>query len=451
MSRSRELGTLLRLAGPLILGYAGMQVMTVVDTAMVGRLGATALAGVGIGNGIYFTLSAFGLGAVIGMDAPVAQAFGAGEPERARRLLWQGVRVALGVSVPLVVLMALAPLLLPWAGVEPGTSRAVRAYLWARMFNVVPYLVFNAQRSYLQARAVTRPIVVATIAGNLGNFVGNALFIYGDAALVGIGLPRLGLPALGVVGSGLSSTVASLVMLALMGRAIAALPAPPDPARRALHPEMVRTLVALGVPVGLQILAETGIFATVGVLAGRLGPRAAAAHQIAIALASFTFCVTLGIGAAAGVRVGRHVGRGDTRAARRAGLLALGSSAAFMSLSALVFLVAGGALARALTDDPAVVATAIPLLYVVALFQVSDGLQATAAGALRGAGDPHAPLYANLVGHWVVALPVAVVLGFRTQRGVVGLWWGLSLGLTLVALGLIARFLQLSSRPITRV
>ena len=451
MSRARELGTLLRLAGPLILGYAGMQVMTVVDTAMVGRLGATALAGVGIGNGLYFTLSAFGLGAVIGMDAPVAQAFGAGEPERARRLLWQGVRVALGVSLPLLVLLAVAPLLLPWAGVEAGTVHAVRAYLWARMLNVVPYLVFNAQRSYLQARGVTRPIVVATIAGNIGNFVGNALFIYGDAALAEVGLPRIGLPALGVVGSGLSSTVASLVMMALMGRAIASLEAPPDAARRVYRPEMVRTLVRLGVPVGLQILAETGVFAAVGVLAGRLGPKAAAAHQIAIALASFTFCVTLGIGAAAGVRVGLHVGRGDTAAARQTGILALAASAGFMSLSALAFLFGGGLLARALTDDAAVIATAMPILYIAALFQVSDGLQATAAGALRGAGDPHAPLYANLIGHWAVALPVGVTLGFGLHRGIAGLWWGLSLGLTLVALGLIVRFLRLSSRPIRRV
>lgn len=435
--RSRELGALLRLAGPLILGYAGMQVMTLVDTAMVGRLGATALAGVGIGNGLYFTLSSVGLGAVIGMDAPVAQAFGAGDRVRARRLLWQGVRMALWASLPLVVVLAAAPLLLPAAGVEPGTSDAVRRYLWARLPNLVPYLVFNAQRSYLQARGDTRPIVVATVVGNVANFVGNYLLIY--------------TAGLGVAGSGLSSTLASAAMVAMTGRAIAALEAPPDPARRARDAQMLRSIRRLGIPVGLQMLAETGVFSTVGVLAGRLGARPAAAHQIGIALASFTFCVTIGIGAAAAVRVGHHVGAGDRAAARHAGLLALGASTLFMSGSALTFLAFGEPLARSLTDDPSVVLAALPIVHIAALFQISDGLQATAAGALRGAGDPHAPLYANLAGHWVVALPVAVALGFGAHMGAPGLWWGLSLGLTVVAGGLIVRFLQISARPIARV
>src|SRR6185312_2366431 len=213
-----ELRTLLRLSGPLILGYAGSQLMSMTDTAMVGRLGAGALAGVGIGNGVYFTVSVFGLGCVAGMEAPVAQAFGAGEPMRARRLLWQGMRVACGVSLPLVVIMSFLPSILPWCGIDVATTAEVRAYLWTRMLNVLPYLVFIGQRAYLQAAGVTRPIVVATAVGIAANALGNWLLIY-----------RVGW---GVAGAGLASTLAATAMCAMMGPAIARIDAPPDAQRR---------------------------------------------------------------------------------------------------------------------------------------------------------------------------------------------------------------------------
>jgi MATE family multidrug resistance protein len=432
-----ELRTLLRLAGPLILGYVGSNLMSVTDAAMVGRLGAGALAGVGIGNGVYFTVTCFGLGCVAGVEAPIAQALGAGERLRARRLLWQGVRVALGVSLPLIVIMSLLPSLLPSFGIDALTTHQSAAYLWARMLNVAPFLVFNAQRSYLQASGNTRPIVVATAAGIVANAAGNWLFIY-----------RFGL---GVAGSGIASTLAATAMVAAVAPAVASVDTPEDPDRRRFDRALVRTILRLGVPNGLQVVAEVGVFATVGVLAGRIGAASAAAHLVAITLASFTFCVTLGIGAATSVRVGHHIGVGDHDGARIAGLIGLASSSVFMTTAALAFFAFAPELAAALTNDASVLAVAVPLVHVAAIFQISDGLQSTAAGALRGAGDPHAPLYANLVGHWIIGLPVAVVLGFVAHEGAVGLWWGLSLGLTAVAVALIGRFLWLTARPIRRV
>jgi MATE family multidrug resistance protein len=272
------------------------------------------------------------------------------------------------------------------------------------------------------------------VAANAG---ANWLFIY-----------RLGL---GVAGSGIASTLAATAMVGMLAAAIARVDAPPDLDRRRYAPSLVRTILRLGVPNGMQVVAEVGVFATVGVLAGRIGAASAAAHLVAITLASFTFCVTLGIGAATSVRVGVHVGGGDSDGARHAGLVGLGASATFMLASAACFFAFAPQLAALLTDDAGVLLVAVPLLHVAAIFQLSDGLQATAAGALRGAGDPHAPLYANLVGHWLIGLPVAVVLGFTLHQGATGLWWGLSLGLTAVAIGLIGRFLWLSSRPIRRV
>lgn len=435
--RAPELRKLLHLAGPLILGYVGSQLMSMTDAAMVGRLGAVPLAGVSIGNGIYFTITCLGLGCVAGMEAPVAQAFGAGELQRARRILWQGVRLAVGASLALLAVMVCAPALLPAVGIDPATTTQARAYLWSRMLNVFPFLLFLAQRAYLQAAGVTRPIVLASVAGIVANAAGNWLLIF-----------RLGL---GVAGAGIASTVASTAMVVALAPSVAAVAAPPDPDRRRFDRALVRTILRLGIPNGLQVVAEVGVFATVGILAGRIGATSAAAHLIAITLASLTFCATLGIGAATSVRVGHHIGRGDHLAARHAGLVGLGASTAFMSTAALTFLGGGHLLAAALTNDASVLAVAVPLVHVAAIFQISDGLQATAAGALRGAGDPHAPLYANLVGHWALGLPVAIALGFGAKMGVTGLWWGLSLGLTAVAGGLIARFVALSARPIVRV
>ena len=446
-----ELRPLLQLAAPLILGHAGNQFMSVVDTAMVGRLGAPSLAGVGIGNGIFFTVSCLGLGAVMGIEAPVAQAFGAGEMVRTRRLLWQGVRVAIGISLPLLVILAAAPLCLPAFGVDPVTSREARDYLWARSLNLVPFLVFSVQRSYLQAHGVTRPIVTASIWGNIANFVGNYVLIYGDAGLTRLGLPRVGLPALGVAGAAWASTLSSLAMMLVLARAANATPTPPDADRRRFDRQLVGTILRLGAPMGAQIVAEVGVFATVGTLAGRLGADVAAAHQVAITIASFTFCVTLGIGAATSVRVGKHIGVGDTPAARHAATVGLLTSVAFMMGAAVFFFSVPALFATALTNDAAVISASIPLIRICAVFEISDGLQAVASGALRGAGDPHAPLWANIIGHWVLGLPVALVLGFGCGWGAPGLWWGLSLGLTAVAVGLTWRFYSLSSRPIARV
>ncbi|MGZ6125664.1 MAG: MATE family efflux transporter [Myxococcales bacterium] len=210
----------------------------------------------------------------------------------------------------------------------------------------------------------------------------------------------------------------------------------------------MKKALGVGIPVGLQMGAEVGVFALVGVLAGRLGALSLAAHQIAISLASFTFCAAVGVGMAGTVRVGWAIGARDTPAARRSGLTAFAGGAGIMAVAALCFWLAPGALARMLTDQPEVIAAAIPLLAVCAVFQLSEGVQGVGAGVLRGAGDTRFAFLANLLGHYAIGLPVAIVLGFKLGQGVIGLWWGLCAGLTAVAAGLLTRFLRLSSREI---
>jgi MATE family multidrug resistance protein len=196
---------------------------------------------------------------------------------------------------------------------------------------------------------------------------------------------------------------------------------------------------------------ELGIFAVVGVLAGRMSSLDLAAHQLVLGIASLTFTIALGFSAAGSVRVGLAVGARDQRATRTAGFAAFLGGASWMIVAALIFALAPRAVARLVTNQPSVIAAAVPLLLVAAVFQLSDGVQVVAAGVLRGAGDTKISLIANIFGHWLIGLPIAYYLGFHRAMGIVGLWWGLCAGLTSVALLLFLRFNRLSKSEIAPI
>jgi MATE family multidrug resistance protein len=422
--------------------------MVVVDAAMLGRYENTALAGMGIASGLYFAISIIGLGIVMGLDTLVPQALGAGERTRARSLLDQGVRTALWVSVPLTVAIALSPLLLVALGVEPTVRAESRDYILYRLPSLAPALVLSALRSYLQARSMLRPVVITMVAGNVINFFANGVLIFGDRALIAVGIPAVGLPALGVRGAALSTTLVVIVSMLIIVMAVRRVHAG-EPKPRP-EPALKRAIVRLGLPVGLHLFAEIGVFALAAALAGRLGVLPGAAHQIAVTVASATFNVIIGIAVATSMRVGLAVGAGDHHRARRAGFTGISMGAAIMGVSAVVMLSAPELLARLFTADPAVIAVAAPLLRIAAVFQLSDAVQAISAGALRGAGDTRTTMWANIVGHYIVSLSLALLFTFVLEMGAQGLWWGLSAGLTVVAVVLLVRFTRLSSRPIAR-
>ena len=441
--RRSEFRMLVTLAMPLAVLQVSHTTIGAVGTGYAGRIGEAALSAVGLGNSIYFAIMVMGLGLVLGFDPLIAQALGAEEGQRARHLCIQACWLSLWVSIPCAMITMGSIYALEFIDIDPDTAELTGRFIFARLPSLWPFLLGIALRTYLQAMHLTRSLIVGAILGNLVNVpLGYAL---------AFGYAPLHIPAFGVRGIGWSFAVSAIVItLVMLAAVIRAWPRNETPSYRPQRPPMLRAC-KVGAPLSVQLTAEVGVFALVTVVAGIIGTRALAAHHVALTLSSLTFQITLAIGTAVSVRVGHAVGRCDAEGVTRAGFIAIGMAAAFMSCSALVFISIPETLGSFLTSDLLVIEAALPLLVVAAVFQIGDGVQTVAAGALRGTGDTKAPMFANLIGHYAFGLPLGLFLAFQLGMGATGLWWGLSLGLTLVAFALTLRFRRVSSRPIVRL
>jgi MATE family multidrug resistance protein len=427
----RELQAMLSLAWPLVLAEVGWLLMGIVDTIMVAPIGPAAIGAVGAGSIMFMAIMMPGFGVLLALDTFVSQAFGAGRIDECHRWLFAGVQLAIAMTVVSSMAAAGSVWLLPSFGFHPDVLAQLSPYMTHLVWSVAPLFGYIVFRRYLQAMHVVRPVMVALVVANVVNIIANWLLIEG----------RLGLPALGVVGAAYA-TVSSRVCLALFTFGVVLRrerrrPSGLHDVPFTLDVPRMREIVRIGLPAAGQILMEVGVFAAASALAGRIAPAAAAAHQIVLNIAGFIFMVPYGIGSAAAVRVGSAVGRGDPAGARRAGWAALGLSTAMMMVSAVMFTVMPDRLVRIFTDDPGVVAVGAALLLVAAVFQLFDGVQTVATGALRGLGETRLPMLSNFVGHWLIGLPVGYALCFRYGWGVRGLWVGLALGLTLIGMVLL--------------
>ena len=426
-----ELRATLALALPVAGVQVGLMLMSVVDTMMVGHVSAAALAAAALGTLYLHCTLSLGQGILMALDPLVAQAVGARDRPAVAHAVQRGLVLALLLAAPVAVLLWPAAPVLRALGQPAEVVPDAVGYVRASIPGVLPYLAFVVLRQTLQAMRHVRAIVVAIVVANVVNVGLNWVLIFG----------RLGVPAFGVVGSAWASTLGRWLMAALLlagaWRTLrpALRPWRADARRlRALAP-----LVRLGLPIGTQQALEFGAFGAVGLLMGRLGTVSMAGHQTALNLAALTFMVPLGVGAAAAVRVGHAVGAGDARGARRAAGAALACGVGFMVASAIVLLAVPGALARLYTTDAAVLALAASLIPIAGVFQVFDGLQVVSLGVLRGAGDTRVPMLVNVVGFWLLGLPLGGWLALRGGMGPQGLWWGLVAGLAVVGLVLGAR------------
>ena len=438
-----EIRATLALAVPLATANLSQMAMSVIDTVMVGKLGSVPLAAVALGGGFYFTSVVICLGVLTAVAPLAAFAIGAGARDAAGRIAVSGLVLAALMSLPIVAGMMFADRLLDLIGYDPALAREIGHFLRAVCWGAPGFLGFVVLRSLLAAVKRTRGVMIVLLLCVPVNAAFNWILIYG----------HLGAPAFGLVGAAIASASAQWLMLAgLIGvvwrsqRHDASLRLRWD--RRTLLRDMGR-IFKLGAPIGGLQALEIGVFVTAAAVVGLFGADPLAAHQIAINYASITFMVPMGIGQAVTVRVAGERGARRPAAARRAAWVAFWLGTGFMVLSALVIWAVPHAIVAVYVaaDDPAnraLVALALRFLSFAGLFQVVDGMQVVAAGALRGYEDTIVPMFCAGIGYWGIGFAGGWALTFPLELGPVGMWWGFVLGLAAVAALLTTRLYRQS-------
>ncbi len=436
-----ELKPTLRLALPLVLGQLAAVGMNLVDALLAGHLDAHTLAAVAVGSGIWTLAIVLAIGVMLALPPCVAQLHGAGRGETIGPLFRQALWLALGLGVLLAVLTAtLGPWLTVQVGIEPGLVEDTGRFLRAIACGAPALTLYFAMRGLSEGLGLTRPTFYFGLLGLLLLVPIGYVLMYG----------RLGLPRLGAEGSG----IATALVLWLDAGAFA-LYLRLHPNYRALRPfarlerpdaRALRDLLHIGLPMGITLLMEAGLFVAVALALGTLGTDIVAGHQVALNVASIAFMLPLGVAMAITVRVGHAVGRGDRPGARRAGFAGLALIVLTQSVSASLMLLLPERIAALYTGDPVVVALAAQLLVLAGLFQFSDGIQAAANGALRGLKDTRIPMFLTLFAYWGVGMPVGWWLAFPRGLGARGMWTGLIAGLSVAAVLLLWRFIRRTRR-----
>ena len=443
-SFGEELRHLLQLGLPIALVQMGMTALNFVDIAMLGHHDARSLPAMALGNTLAWGATMFCMGAVTAIEPLLSQAVGAKDHAAVPRLLGRGLLLATVLSLPAALLLLPAATWLELCDQPSELIPEAAAYARLQTLTVLPFLCYSVLRSLLSARASVMPQVLTILAGNLLNALLDWLLIFG----------KFGLPELGATGAALATVICRWLMLGGLlvfgwrdiGPQLRQLRVPAV-RREALALRPLGRAFLLGAPIGAQYVLEMGVFAATALLIGKLDASANSqaggigpglgGHQIALQLASLSFMVPLGLGIAASVRVGWAVGRGDPAAVRRSVHAALVAAIAVMSAFSLLFLLCPQLLASAMTKQPEQFAIAVALIPIAGVFQIGDGVQVVSIGCLRGLGDVRSPVFANVVGFWLLGLPLGYLLGIGLGHGPAGFWWGLVLGLFVVAGGLL--------------
>ncbi|MFB6099056.1 MAG: MATE family efflux transporter [Salinibacter sp.] len=434
-----ELRATLRLAGPVVAAQLAHISMGFVDTVMVGRLGPEALAGVALGHSIFFFFALMGMGMIRAVGPMVSQAVGAEEAQAVGRSVRQGLWLAGGLGLVILLILTYIEPVLRWTGQRPVAIDGATRYLDAVRWGILPFLGFAALRSFVEGLSRPLPVTIISFIGVAVNIAANELLMFG----------HWGLPALGLAGTGWASTIVFTALFGLLaafvhrtepfaGHGVFTRIREPDGA-------YLKELVRIGAPMGASRGIESSLFMGTTVMMGTLGTTALAAHQVALQCAAFAFMVPLGIGMAGTVRVGQAAGARDEAWARRAGGVAMGLATLFMAGTATLFWtvprpIVGLYLDLSAPGNAEVVALAVQLLGVAAVFQLFDGLQVAAHGALQGLKDTRVPMGIAVVTYWGIGLGTGYLWGVWGDGGPEALWWGLVVGLAAAAVLLLLRF-----------
>lgn len=438
-----ELRQLVTLALPLSLAQLAHSGMGFVDTLFVGRLGPSALAGLALGSTVYFTIFNVLMAVLLAVAPLVAQAVGAGRNREPGRVAGQALLLALGLAVPGAVLFLSAEPILLLAGLPESSVTLAGAYLRAITPGLPFALGFVALRGMLEGHGDARPILIMALAGVGLNVFLNDMLIFG----------RYGLPPFGVTGVGLTTAAVYTLMFAgatwLVRRKYREQAVFAHMLR--FDPERLREILRVGWPISAMLGLEVSAFSVTTFVLGGFGDAVLAGHQIAMQSSSMAFMIPLGIATATGVLVGQAAGRRDPHGVRRAGSMGIALAALFMCLTALLFWLAPRVVIGLFVDldspgNLTLVQHATTFLAIAAMFQIVDGMQVTAQGALRGLKDTRVPMLLTLVAYWCVGIASGLLLTFVAGVGPRGMWFGLVAGLGVAALLLVVRFSRLSGR-----
>jgi len=433
------------LAVPVIIGQLGVIMMGIVDSLMVGELGAVQLAAASLANSLFILIHIFGLGVAFAVTPLVAISVGAGKPDECRQLFRQSMIVNIFFGIILMAAMFLGAEMLQYMNQPPNVVYFARSYARIQGLSLIIIGFFLTYKQFIEGFSLMQPAMIVTLLANIVNIFCNWVLIFGN----------LGFPALGLDGAGWS-TLASRLFLAVsliwytrrredLKRYDMSFSFSP------VNWRVIKKILSIGIPGGLQYLFETGAFSFAVIMIGWLGTKQLAAHQIAINLASVSFMAATGISAAGSIRVGNAFGMKSVPEIRKAGFSAILLGAAFMGICGIVFILMREILPSFYINDPEVISLASGLLVVAAFFQLSDGTQAVGIGVLRGLTDVKAPTLITFVSYWIIGLPVGYYLAFINHIGVTGVWFGLLAGLTSSALLLTLRFNRKSKKIVSAI
>ena len=435
-----EIRATITVAAPLAAANLAQMAMHVTNTVMVGHLGAASLAAAGLGAALYATLLMTCQGILTAVAPLAAHAIGAGDHPTAGGIAGAGLIVAALFSAPVMAILMLIPALLAALGYDPDLTAEIGRFLQTICWGAPAFLGFAVLRFLLVAAFRVRIVMVVSLIAVPLNAALNWVLIFG----------HFGMPGLGILGSaGATAIVQWLMFFSLAGYLLLAPVRIPVGIGLRVWREIPRIL-RLGLPIGALRGLEIGLFVTTGVLMGVLGADALGAHQLVFNVAGVCFMVPLGLGQAATVRVAFQLGTGAPGAARRAGFVALALGASFMAAAAVLLFAAPRTLIGLYLDlgdaaNHGLVAIAVQLFAIAALFQVFDGVQVIAVGALRGYRDTAVPMLIAAIGYWAIGFAGGWLLAFPLGCGPIGLWSGLALGLAVVATSLTVR-LQFRAR-----
>lgn len=439
----QEVRALWKVGGPLIVNFLAVAGMNFADAVMAGRLGASSLAAVAVGGSVWIIGLIVCLGFLMALSPIISRHYGAGRLDLIGRYTRQGFWLGLVIALLFFVMVqASVPSLLATVGIDEAFRDLTVGYVRAIYFGLPAIAVFFVLRFTNEGIGVTRPIMYTSLFSLVMNVFLNYVLMFG----------KFGFPALGAVGCGMASAITmwlmSFALTVYMFR---------HPRYKPLHIfsrlapirlSIFKEVLSLGWPIMISLVAEVGLFAAISLLMGTLGVTIAAAHQIAVNFASTMFMVPLALSSAITVRVGHELGKGDTAAARFSGKVGIIFCGLFMACAAVMMLSFRDAVVQIYTNDAEVQAIAFSLLLMAAFFQVADGVQIGAAGALRGYKDTRVPMWMNTFSFWVLGFPAAYLAAKVFELEPRYIWTGFVLGLTVSALLLTTRFRKISKQAI---